>query len=84
MSLQEAEFSMKFRIYASFLDKSIYYIYIPCPENMSHHKKIIVNGMEFGHMRVTNNGEVLSIWIKQPWGEGELFIPETGLREEDE
>ncbi len=51
---------------------------------MSHHKKIIVNGMEFGHMRVTNNGEVLSIWIVQPWGEGELFIPETGLREEDE
>ena len=35
-------------------------------------------------MRVTNNGEVLSIWIVQPWGEGELFIPETGLREEDE
>tara|TARA_R110002072_G_C7934052_1_gene531942 strand:- start:1368 stop:1595 length:228 start_codon:yes stop_codon:yes gene_type:complete len=75
---------MKFCTCASFSYGSIYYIHIPCPENMSHHKKIIVNGMEFGHMRVTNNGEVLSIWIVQPWGEGELFIPETGLREEDE
>lgn len=30
--------------------------------------------MEFGHMRVTNDGQVISIWIKQPSGEGELFI----------
>jgi hypothetical protein len=28
---------MKFRIYASFLERSIYYIYIPCPINMPLH-----------------------------------------------
>lgn len=48
---------------------------------MSHHKEIIIDGMSYGHFRVTNHGEILSIWIKQPWGTGELFIPESGHRE---
>lgn len=48
---------------------------------MSHHKEIIIDGMSYGHFRITNHGEILSIWIKQPWGTGELFIPESGKRE---
>jgi hypothetical protein len=48
---------------------------------MSHHLKIVIAGTHYGHFRITNDGEVLSIWLFQPWGSGELFIPETGLRE---
>ena len=50
---------------------------------MSHHIPIIHKGIKYGHIRITNNGEVLSIWIHQPWGTGELFVPEDGLREEE-
>ena len=46
---------------------------------MSHHKKIIIDGMEYGHFRITNDGEILSIWIHQPWGIGQLFLPEGEL-----
>jgi hypothetical protein len=48
---------------------------------MSHHLKLMINGQDAGHVRITNHGEVLSVWIKQPWGLGELFIPESGKRE---
>ena len=52
---------------------------------MSHHKDIYIldeNGTcKIGHVRITNHGEILSIWIRQPWGIGELFIPESGKRE---
>ena len=46
---------------------------------MSHHKKIIIKGIDFGHLVITNDGEILQIWINQPWG-GELFYPAEGLR----
>ncbi len=49
---------------------------------MSHHKKIIIDGIEYGYLRITNEGQVLSIWINQPWGTGDLFIPEEGYRED--
>jgi hypothetical protein len=42
MSLQGAEFSMKFCTCASFSYGSIYYIYIPCPINMVETKDILV------------------------------------------
>ena len=35
--------------------------------------------MEYGHFRITNDGEILSIWIHQPWGIGQLFLPEGQL-----
>jgi hypothetical protein len=45
---------------------------------MSHHKTIFIldgNGDPFpmGHVRITNDGEVLSIWIS---GQQRLFFPE--------
>jgi len=49
---------------------------------MSHHKRIIIGGVDYGHFRITNDGEIISIWIRQPWGEGELFLPAD--RAEDE
>jgi len=48
---------------------------------MSHHKEIIIDGMFYGYFKITNHGEILSIWIKQPWGTGEFFISESGKRE---
>lgn len=48
---------------------------------MSHHKDIIIDGINYGYLRITNDGQVLSIWIYQPWGAGDLFIPEDGYRE---
>jgi hypothetical protein len=51
---------------------------------MSHHKTIKINGVRYGHFRITNDGEILSIWIHQPWGTSELFIPQSGLRDEEE
>jgi hypothetical protein len=44
---------------------------------MSHHKRIIVDGIDYGYFRITNDGMVISIWINQPWGEGQLFIAEN-------
>jgi len=49
---------------------------------MSHHKKIVIDGVEYGHVRITNDGVVLSIWINQPWGDGQLFIPENPIEEQ--
>ncbi len=52
---------------------------------MSHHKKLMINGIEYGHVRITNDGQILSIWIMQPWGEGELLTskyPEVRSEEE--
>jgi len=49
---------------------------------MSHHKKIVIDGIEYGYFRITNDGVVLSIWIKQPLGEGQLFIPENPIEEQ--
>jgi hypothetical protein len=40
---------------------------------MSHHKDIIIDGVKIGHVRITNSGQVLSVWINQPWGDGELL-----------
>ena len=40
---------------------------------MSHHVKFIVNGEDRGHVRITNDGEILSIWDKT---KGILFVPE--------
>jgi hypothetical protein len=54
-------------------------------EPMSHHKKLMINGIEYGHVRITNDGQILSIWIMQPWGEGELLTskyPEVRSEEE--
>jgi len=31
---------------------------------VSHHKKLFLDGEEIGYVRVTNNGTILSIWIK--------------------
>jgi len=50
---------------------------------MSHHKRIIIDGIDYGHLRIKNSGEVISIVIRQPW-DIELFIPEIGLREKYE
>jgi len=46
MSLQEAEFSMKFASCASFLERSIYYIHTPCPINMEYRAQKILNKLE--------------------------------------
>ncbi len=50
---------------------------------MSHHRKLIIDGVEYGHVRITNDGVVLSIWINQPWGDGQLFIPENPVGEQE-
>ena len=50
---------------------------------MSHHKRIIIDGIHYGHLRIKNSGEVISIVIYQPW-DIELFIPEKGVRGEEE
>jgi len=51
---------------------------------MSHHKTIEIEGIEYGHLRITNTGQVLSIWINQPWGSGELFCSKYPEVEEEE
>ena len=33
----------------------------------SHHEMIRVAGRIVGHMRVTNSGKILSIWINEPY-----------------
>jgi len=42
---------------------------------MSHHRSLFMDGEKIGHVRITNDGNILSIWIDtevQRW----LFIPE--------
>jgi len=42
---------------------------------MSHHRSLFMDGKKIGHVRITNDGNILSIWIDtevQRW----LFIPE--------
>lgn len=51
---------------------------------MSHHKKLMINGIEYGHVRITNDGQILSIWIMQPWGEGELLTSKYPEVKEEE
>jgi len=51
---------------------------------MSHHRTIIIDGKEYGHVRITNSGQILSIWIVQPWGEGELLTSKYEEVKEDE
>jgi hypothetical protein len=45
MSLQGAEVPMKFASCASFSERSIYYIHIPCPKNMDVLDKITPKDM---------------------------------------
>ena len=42
-------------------------------DGMSHHKDIIIDGVKIGHVRITNSGQVLSIWIDRHGERGELF-----------
>jgi hypothetical protein len=44
---------------------------------MSHHRSIMVDGVKVGHVRITNSGIILSIWIKTD-NQQMLFIPEDG------
>lgn len=48
---------------------------------MSRHLPIVIDGIEYGYFRICNSGQILSIWIHQPWGARELFIPVNGYRE---
>jgi hypothetical protein len=41
----------------------------------SHHEMIRVAGRIIGYMRVTNSGEIISIWINDPYNK--LFLPEV-------
>jgi len=52
---------------------------------MSHHKQIWIGEVNIGHLVITNDKQVLSIVIHQPWGELEIFrskYPE--IKEEEE
>jgi len=40
---------------------------------MSHHLPIIHQGMKIGHVVITNEHQVLSVVINQPWGEIEIL-----------
>ncbi len=41
----------------------------------SHHESVKISGIYVGHARITNDGTILSIWIKH--GKQQmLFIPE--------
>jgi len=51
---------------------------------MSHHQTIYnAHNEPLGHMRITNDGEVLSIWIDSNGFKG-LFHPETKQQSLDE
>lgn len=51
---------------------------------MSHHKPIYdKDGEEVGFLRITNSGEVLSVWINSNGFKG-LFHPETKQQSLDE
>ena len=46
---------------------------------MSHHRGIIdADGKKVGHLRITNAGDVLSIWVDYR-NTTRLFIPSRGL-----
>jgi len=52
---------------------------------MSHHKQIWVGEVLIGHLVITNDRQVLSIVIEQPWGDLEIFYskyPEVKAEEE--
>ena len=52
---------------------------------MSHHRAIVIDGIRMGHLVITNDGQVLSIVIVQPWGQAEVFssaYPEINVDEE--
>ena len=40
---------------------------------MSHHKSVIVDGVVIGHVRITNDGEILHFWHSE---RKTLFLPE--------
>jgi hypothetical protein len=42
---------------------------------VSHHRCIEIDGIVVGHVRITNAGEVLSIWISTEVQQ-KLFLPE--------
>jgi len=42
---------------------------------MSHHRPIMVDGVKVGHVRITNSGTILSVWIKTDTQQM-LFLPE--------
>ena len=48
---------------------------------MSHHVKIYIDGPlgHIGHARITNDGEILSIWIKD---QQQLFVSDNQGEEE--
>ena len=42
---------------------------------MSHHRKLTIDGIDVGHVRITNSGTILSVWIKTDTQQM-LFLPE--------
>jgi len=42
---------------------------------MSHHRKLTIDGIDVGHVRITNTGTILSVWIKTDTQQM-LFLPE--------
>ncbi len=42
---------------------------------MSHHKSFFIDGVKCGHVRITNDGVILSIWIDTEV-QRMLFVPE--------
>ncbi len=42
---------------------------------MSHHRKLTIDGIDVGHVRITNSGTILSVWIKTD-KQQMLFLPE--------
>lgn len=50
---------------------------------MSHHVTIYLSdGTKIGYIRKTNDDVVLSVWISQVYGAGQLFLPEDGIANE--
>ena len=56
-------------------------ITMPEVSRMSHHVKIYIDGPlgHIGHARITNDGKILSIWIKD---QQQLFVPDNQGEEE--
>ena len=57
------------------------HITMPGVSRMSHHVKIYIDGPlgHIGHARITNDGKILSIWIKD---QQQLFVPDNQGEEE--
>jgi hypothetical protein len=45
---------------------------------MSHHKEIVIDGKKCGHVRITNSGIILSVWVKTD-KQQMLFVPEQAF-----